>query len=292
MSEEQKAVFDCPNCNKKMRVPTNKGRIHFACPDCKASLEWAPAPTAVQVEPVIEDVVLDIPQTSKPLSTENEENSPWADVSAAVFFAVISIGIIGVFDLNLDGFGAFMVYLIGGGLSLFSVYTGIKGLFQKGLQNRRVKKNKTTARSDTVATSQSRWKRQDEEGKSALNYLTAIGFYVAFIAGIVWYFGDTAMVAIINTLAGMAIIYAFYKMIKVFSGTNTSGAVGLTFLALFILGTAPGLIIALLPEGRIGFDIGTFFAGTDPVMADSHFKDVKVEDTSPSDLDELMEGWE
>lgn len=292
MSEEQKAVFDCPNCNNKMRVPTNKGRIHFACPDCKASLEWAPAPTAVQVELVIKDVVLDMPQASEPLSTENEENSPWADVSAAVFFAVISIGIIGVFDLNLDGFGAFMVYLIGGGLSLFSLYTGIKGLFQKGLQNRRGKKNQPTARSDKFATSQSRWKRQDEEGKSALNYLTAIGFYVAFIAGILWYFGDTAMVAIINTLAGMAIIYALYRMIKVFSGTDTGGAVGLTFLALFILGTTPGLILFLLPEGGLNFNLDGLFAFGDPVMADSHFKDVSAENTSPSDLDDLMEGWE
>jgi hypothetical protein len=136
--------------------------------------------------------------------------------------------------------------------------------------------------------SESRWKRQDKEGKSAITYFSLGVFYIVIIVAITSYFGSSEWVAIIGTLLGMAFIVAFFKAVRVFFSISTEAAVGLTVAFSFILGTLPSLIFAILPMEEL--DISRLFA-SEPVMEASHFKDVKVETTTPSDLDKLMEDW-
>jgi DNA-directed RNA polymerase subunit RPC12/RpoP len=32
-------LMECPNCHKKLRVPTNKGQITITCPNCKYKIK-------------------------------------------------------------------------------------------------------------------------------------------------------------------------------------------------------------------------------------------------------------
>lgn len=33
-------VIDCPNCNAKLRLPRNKGKIKVKCPKCSHDFQW------------------------------------------------------------------------------------------------------------------------------------------------------------------------------------------------------------------------------------------------------------
>jgi len=35
-------LVECPNCNAKLRLPNNKGKIKATCPKCGMGFEWKP----------------------------------------------------------------------------------------------------------------------------------------------------------------------------------------------------------------------------------------------------------
>ncbi len=55
MAEDQKITATCPDCGQVVRFPTGRGHIRFACPACRAALEWSPdgrhIPRDVEPEP-------------------------------------------------------------------------------------------------------------------------------------------------------------------------------------------------------------------------------------------------
>lgn len=41
-------IINCPYCSKKMRIPTNRGKIRINCPHCKGRFEATPMPLDMQ----------------------------------------------------------------------------------------------------------------------------------------------------------------------------------------------------------------------------------------------------
>jgi len=44
MTDRSCVILRCPNCARRLRVPTDRGGLLVTCPECRHRWEWAPAP--------------------------------------------------------------------------------------------------------------------------------------------------------------------------------------------------------------------------------------------------------
>ena len=279
-----KIEIECPTCKKSMRIPTDKGHIRFACPDCNTGMEWSPAPTVIEAEAVQPPLTAPTAPTASVATAApkvEEPSGPWIDISAGVLVSLVALVLIGL-TVDIHEIFAWIILLVAVPVAGTLFYSGIKGLWAEAKAKFRTRKA-LHSKPETMRPYNDGWWARTHFIVAAL-IVAALNIFIpvldALPEGPLTITGSILLVG----LTGQC-IYSVFRAIKLAFGKGNGVSVALTFVAFFFISRVPDALRLV----DLDLTSGVALFGREP--EDSHFKGVKVENTTPSELDDLMEDW-
>ena len=128
MVTELHSIVNCPQCAKRIRVPTDKGRIRFSCPQCQTRLIWFEQ--QVMPEPTAQPQQVSEPQATNDSDVNISKRAPaksaWLQRLVLVF---VVIALLSLFNRQLgqSSVGALLGFVLLG-LIIWQLYLAIRQL--------------------------------------------------------------------------------------------------------------------------------------------------------------------
>lgn len=245
-------------------------------------MEWPHASTIIEAETAQQRQTTQTGPAANSVPKAEEPSSPWIDIGAGVFVSLFALFLIGITVNILEIFAWFTLAValpVAGKL----FYSGIKGLSAEAMARFRARKM-ANVKPSTMRPYNEGWRARTHVTIAAL-IVAAMNIFIPVLDALPEGLLKITSSILLVVLTGQC-IYSLFRAIKLCFGKGNGVSVALTCVAFFFI----NMIADHLKHLDLDLTDGIALFESEP--EDSHFKDVNVENTTPSDLDDLMEGWE